>query len=304
MNAIISHKKSAVINLGAGDSQYPVILAAKNLGFSVIAIDRDPNAPGFALSDEQIELSTFEAAPIIQALHTLLDKYQVLGVINRSSGPPVLTAAEICQAFGLPGVSPDSARVILHKSALMAACSLHGIDAPVCYTASSLTEIATSSLNFPCIVKPSLSLSGKSGVSLSSNISDLPIAFAGARAVSLDGKVNIEEYVSGSDVSLMAIVKNGQLHPITLLDELNVIDDTNIIQGIGFAVPSLFSGGPEEARIISLAQRIVDSFRLDTTAFNMSCRCEPGGMPKLIEIHLDLGGDHLLECPAAREHIF
>lgn len=295
MSATVKNKKPAVINLGAGKNQYPVILAAKRLGFSVLAVDRDPHAPGFALSDERLELSTFEAAPIIQALSSLTDRYQMLGVINRSSGPPVLTSAEICQAFGLPGVSPEAARAILHKSELRAACALHGLDGPRCYSASSLAEIDPSSLNFPCILRPSLSLIGKSGISLSSNILDLPVAFANAKAVSLDGMVNIEEYIPGSDISLMAIVKKGQLHPITLIDELNVIDDTQKINTIACVIPSLFSGRLEEERIIALARRIVANFRLDTTAFNMACRCEPGGRPKLIEIHLDLAGDYLYE---------
>lgn len=288
--------KPAIICLAAGKSQVIVIKKAKELGFAVLPIDRDPDAPGFSLSDERIVLSTYEAKPIIRQLHTLEDKYQLSGVINRSSGIPVVTAAEICQEFELPGIPPASARIIIDKSQLMKVCTMHGISAPLCQSVSSLAEIDRTRLRFPCVVKPALSIVGKSGVRIVRNANELPAAFTAAKAAAMNGIVNFEELIQGRDVSLMSVVQRGQLHPITLLDELNVTDSKGNIKGAGFAVPSVFSGQPEETSIINLAMQIVDSFKLDSTAFNMSCRCESGGEPRLVEIHLDLGGDLVLDA--------
>ncbi|MCD6401247.1 MAG: hypothetical protein J7L73_04885 [Anaerolineales bacterium] len=288
--------KPAIVCLAAGKSQLIVIKKAKELGFAVLAIDRNPDAPGFSFSDERIVLSTYEAKPIIRQLHALQDRYQLSGVINRSSGIPVVTAAEICQEFALPGISPASARIIIDKSQLMKACKTYGIAAPICQSVSSLTEINRPCLRFPCVVKPALSIVGKSGVRIVQDANALPAAFTVAKAVAMNGIVNIEELMQGRDVSLMSVVQRGQLCPITLLDELNVADSKGNIKGAGFAVPSVFSGQTEETRIINLARQIVDSFKLDTTSFNMSCRCESGGEPRLIEIHLDLGGDLVLDA--------
>lgn len=288
--------KPAVICLAAGKSQLIVIKKAKELGFAVLAIDRDPDAPGFRLSDEQIVLSTYEAKPIIRQLHTLQENYKFSGVINRSSGIPVVTAAEICQEFALPGIYPALAHIIIDKSQLMKVCTVHGIAAPVCQSVSLLAEIDRTDLYFPCVIKPALSIVGKSGVRIVQDANELPAAFRAAKDASMNGIVNIEELIQGRDVSLMSVVQRGQLYPITLLDELNESDPKGNIKGAGFAVPSVFSGQPEESSIINLAMQVVDILKLDTTAFNMSCRCEPGGKPRLVEIHLDLGGDLVLDA--------
>lgn len=288
--------KPAIICLAAGKSQLIVIKKAKELGFVVLAIDCNPDAPGFSLSDERIVLSTYEAKPIIRQLHTLEDRYQLSGVVNRSSGIPVVTASEICQEFALPGIPPASARIIIDKSQLMKVCTMHGIAAPTCQSASSLAEVDRSCLRFPCVVKPALSIVGKSGVRIVQDANALSAAFTAAKAVAMNSIVNIEELMQGRDVSLISVVQRGQLYPITLLDELNMTDSKGNIKGTGFAVPSIFSGQPEEALIIDLGRQIVDSFKLNTTAFNMSCRCESGGTPRLVEIHLDLGGDLVLDA--------
>ena len=241
-------------------------------------------------------MSTYEAKPIIDKLHFLKDKYKLIGIINRSSGVPVVTAAKICQAFMLPGTSPDSAAIVTDKSRLMKACKEYGIAAPVCQSVSSLAEIDKSSLYFPCVVKPALSLVGKSGVCVVSDSDELPAAFGAACLAGMNGIVNIEEYVPGHDLSLLAVVIENRLHSIILRDELNVVTETGCIRFNGIAVPSVFSGQAEEIRVIELAQQVVERFGLDRTAINMSCRCETRGTPKLIEIHLDIGGDLFYEA--------
>jgi len=288
--------RRAVVCVAAGKSQIIVIRKVKELGLAALAVDRNSHAPGFRLADERIVLSTYEPKPIIARLRSLQGTYRIVGLVNRSSGPPVVTSAEICQSLGLPGVPPDSARLIVDKSQLLATCAAQGIPVPTCQSAWSLDQISGPRLQYPCVIKPALSLVGKSGVRVVRDAAALPDAFAAAHRVGMNGLVNIEEFLPGHDVSLMAVVQERRLYPITLLDELNATDTTGDVCGVGFAVPSVFSGQPEEARIIGLAQQVVDIFELGTTALNMSCRCEVGGQPRLVEIHLDLGGDLILDA--------
>lgn len=53
---------SAIINIAAGRNQLPLIVRAKQLGFQVIAVDRSPQAPGFALADAGVVHSAFGTA--------------------------------------------------------------------------------------------------------------------------------------------------------------------------------------------------------------------------------------------------
>ncbi len=287
--------RPAVVCLAAGKSQVLVIQKARELGLAVIAIDRDPYAPGFAFSNERIVRSTYDAKPVITRLADFRERYRLVGVINRSSGPPVVTAAEICNAFLLPGVPPDSARIIVDKSKLMTRGAELGLAAPACRSVSSRAELDGLDPPFPCVVKPSLSLYGKAGVRVVSNSVSLPRAFEVAREVALNGMVNVEDYIPGSDVSLMALVSGGQLHCLTLIDELNVVGPGGVVKGLGAAVPSVFSGTPEQERIIDLAKKAIRVFQLDTTVLNLCCRCQTGGEPGIVGIHLDLGGDSILD---------
>lgn len=288
-------RPEAVLCMAAGQSQLVVARKARELGYAVIGVDRNPEAPAFALCDEVIVASTYEAGPIVQALGELLPAYRLVGVLNRSSGFPVITTAEICAAFGLPGPTPVAAETLTSKSLLMAACREAGIRAPEAISLAEAEEPDAARVRFPCVVKPALSLVGKSGVRVVEELADLAGALAEARAVSLNGLVNIEQWVPGRDLSLLAVIEKGRVHPIVLRDELNRVQPDGGILFRGIAAPSLFSGKAEEGRVLELAGQVARVFDLDRTAISLSCRCEPGGQPVLIETHLDLGGDLFFE---------
>ncbi len=286
--------EKAIICLAAGREQRIVIKKAKEMGFKVIAVDRDPQASGFRLADEKIVLSTYEAKPIIERIRRL-KKYKIKGIVNRSSGPPVVTAAKISAAFGLPGLRPPVAEGIVYKSRLNNACAKKGINVPACQAVKNFSELKLNRLKFPLIVKPSLSLVGKSGVRLVNDARQLKISFQKSKEASFDGWVNVEEHVPGNDLCLMAMVYNRKFIPVVLLDEFNRQDQGRKIYGAGFALPSIFTGTALEKKILNMAADITKKLKLDTTVFLMSCRCVSAGEPYLIEIHLDLGGDLILD---------
>ena len=77
--------KDALICLAAGKSQIPIIMAAKSLGYIVIAVDMDPNAPGFSHVDGCVMHSTHDASGVIKALeslnHQISEKYRWIEVL-------------------------------------------------------------------------------------------------------------------------------------------------------------------------------------------------------------------------------
>ncbi|MCQ1538193.1 ATP-grasp domain-containing protein [Methanocalculus taiwanensis] len=287
--------RKAVIVIGAGKSQVLVIKKAKSMGFAVIGVDRDRNAPGFTLCDEKVYLSTYESQPIIERIKDLMTVYDLRGVINRSSGVPVVTCADICSAFHLPGVATQAVKKIIDKSQLISFCNKNNISAPHCIAVNSFKELNQYTVRYPCIVKPALSTVGKCGVTHVEREKELEQAFKKAKKISVTGFVNIEEYIEGRDVSLISVVRDGVVYPITLLDEINTRDQSGEIVGVGFAVPSIFTNQNEELKIHALAADVVTTFNLGTTIFIMSCRCNFKDNPRLIEIHLDLGGDLVLD---------
>ena len=289
------NKRRAIVCLAAGKSQLIVIRKAQELGFAVIAVDRNPQAPGFSLADERLIASTYDPQPILGHLEKLRESYSFAAVVNRSAGPPVITAAELSQRLGLPGISPDVARLVIDKGLLMEHCRRADLPVPFGKPIAESDDIGGLKIPFPCVVKPALSILGKSGVRVVFTPDGLTEAVAEARSAAFEGRIVLESFVPGNNVSLIGFVRSGMLQPLALVDELNGADEVCRVHGAGMAVPSRFEGCIEEQLIIDAAKAIVANLGLDTTVCCMSFRCSLGGQPKLIEIHLDLGGDLILD---------
>ncbi len=285
--------KQALICIAAGEAQISVIKSAKKQGLQVIAIDKNASAPGFKYADECIMLSTYHAEPIINELEKYAHAYDYVGVITRSSGIPVITQAVIANHYYLPGIDPQVAENIVFKDRLMKECERFKIPAPKYQILNSIADINWDLIEYPSIVKPSLSIIGKKGVYKINSKAELAKRFCSSIEASYNNKIIIQSYEEGCDVTLMGFAVDGRLHPIILLDEINHFDSTGKIEQLGIIVPSLKDGKKEI--IYEYAQGIIDKFNIQSCIFNMSCKVTPDNTIKMIEIHLDLGGDRILD---------
>jgi hypothetical protein len=84
--------------LGAGRQQLGLLRAARQRGVLVVAVDRDPAAPGFRLADRRALIS-FEDEP---ALHRLAEAERIDGVISPANDWSVGIAARVAHRLALP----------------------------------------------------------------------------------------------------------------------------------------------------------------------------------------------------------
>jgi hypothetical protein len=84
--------------LGAGRQQLGLLHVARKRGLVVVAVDRDPSAPGFRLADRRALIS-FEDEP---ALHRLAEAERIDGVISPANDWSVGIAARIAHRLALP----------------------------------------------------------------------------------------------------------------------------------------------------------------------------------------------------------
>ena len=288
-------KQAALICMGAGPSQVPVIEKAESLGFPVIAMDINPKAPGFSFASEALITSTHDYSNYDRLLEQYSPKYDILGILNRSSGPPVISAAYLSQMLNLPGISLESAATLVDKFKLRKACMRFGIPSPAFGIHSASYIALPENLKWPVVIKPSLSLVGKSGISIAHNETELDTAIKYAAENSLSDSILLEEYLTGDDLSLVSFVEEGQLFPICILDELNGINSSGFVFGQGFSAPSRYSGSQIEMQIHNIAQALITGFNINRSPFMVSFRLDGEANPKLIEVHLDMGGDLLIE---------
>jgi biotin carboxylase len=84
--------------LGAGREQLGLLRAARQRDLLVIAVDRDPAAPGFRYADRRALIS-FEDEP---AIHRLAEAERIDGVISPANDWSVGIAARVARRLGLP----------------------------------------------------------------------------------------------------------------------------------------------------------------------------------------------------------
>jgi formate-dependent phosphoribosylglycinamide formyltransferase (GAR transformylase) len=286
--------KDAVICLAAGKSQEPLIAKAKTLGYVVIAIDRDKASPGFQYADIKIYQSTYDADTIIQELESLQNKFRWIGVLNRSSGPPVITAAKICKHFNIPGVPIESAKTLVNKDKLRIACIEYNIPSPK-YRIYDIEKCdVVDSDELPVVVKPALSLIGKSGISVVRSKNELKSSINYAVDNTINKKIIVEEFLKGPDLTFVSFVRDGSLCPICLLDEINIEKEDGSIIGKGYKTHSRCENN-WMSKASQIAQQIMTIFKIERSAFIVSYRVDSQKNLKLTEVHLDLGGDLLIE---------
>ena len=284
-------KQDAIICLAAGKSQEALLTKAKSLGYTIVAVDKNPEALGFKFADISVCESTYDAKAIIFQLELLDSKYRWVGVLNRSSGPPVSVAAELCEYFDLPGVPVDAAKTLVNKDQLRSACTKFSVPTPE-YEIRDITDAAEEkAIQYPVVVKPALSLVGKSGITVVLSHEEFVEAFEYAKEKTINGKVLIEEYLPGPDLTLVSFFVDGKICPICLLDELNV-ELNGKVTSRGYKVSNK-SDLLSEAILIS--QKLADVFGIKRSPFMASFRMAEDGSLRLIEVHLDLGGDLLME---------
>ena len=98
------HRRSQparLLVLGAGAAQLGLLEAAAARDVTVIAVDRDPSAVGFAFADERAVISSEDE----QSVERLARAREIDGIVSPGADWPVGIAARIAERLGLP--APD-----------------------------------------------------------------------------------------------------------------------------------------------------------------------------------------------------
>jgi len=215
-----------VLFLGAGRHQRAAILHAKELGLRVAAIDGNPDA--LALGDADIgEVVNFVDIP--KAIE-FAERIRPDGVLTITSDRAVVAVAAVAEALGLSGIGVEVARGLTHKVEMRRRLEAAGIPQPRFGSAATLAEArdAVAHVGFPCVIKPADS-GGQRGVFRLESVEELEERFAASLELSRSGEVIVEEFVDGTEMNSMAVVRDSEVTHLTL-------SDRHRPPGSGFAV--------------------------------------------------------------------
>lgn len=289
-----------VISVAAGASQLPLIRAARDRGLRVLGLDADPGAPGLALCQARVIHSTHDVAGAVAAVEAALGGQRPVAVVARTTGAPLLTAAELAARHGLPGLTPGLVEVATRKSTLREFCARRGLPAPA-GAAWDPARPGDARALLPAIVRPDATVVGKAAIALCGDAAQLESAVAAAARAGANGRVEVSRWIDGIDVGCFCRAARGSAEPLVWWDELVGLDAAGAVAAVGLSMPSVIAGRPELEAAERLVRELVACFPDAETMLAVSLRIDFAGRPYVIEVHADLGGDGIAEWlfPAA-----
>jgi biotin carboxylase len=204
--------------LGAGPAQLGLLAAARARELYVIAVDRDPSAPGFRYADRRAIVST-EDEPGIERLAAA---ERVDGLIAPGIDWPVAIGARVADRLGLPHpISPETAVLSTSKLRQRERFAEVGVPQPAFRICSGAAEAAKAAeqIGFPCVVKAP-DRQGQRGLTLVRSADEIEEAVRIALDASRSATLLVEQHVEGSEVTVNAFSAGGHFQPLTVTDRL------------------------------------------------------------------------------------
>jgi len=279
-----------VLFVGAGRHQRRAILRAKELGLRVVAVDGNPSALGLDLADvgEVVDFSDADAVIGVARRHG------VDGVLTVSADRAVPVVAAVAESLGLPGIGTETARRMTNKAEMRRTLAAAGIPqpraAPVRTVGEALARIEE--VGFPLVLKPSDS-GGQRAVFRAESAAEVEAHAPAALAESPSSTAIVEEFVEGTEMNGIVVVRAGQASTLTLSDRLRP-------PGVGFGVgwihvypASLTDGAMREAERVAAAAPVALGLR-EGIAFPQLIAA-PDGRIVVIEVAARIPGGQMAD---------
>ena len=272
--------------LGAGSAQLGLLEAARDTDVYVIAADRDPSAPGFALADRRAIVSTEDESGIAQ----LAEAESVHGIVSPGSDWPVGIAARIAARLGLPHpISPEAGVLATSKVRQRQRFTEAGVPQP----RWKLVTAPDDELGFPVVVKAP-DRQGQRGLSLVHTAEELEQAVAAALGASRAQRCMIEELVDGPEVTVVGFSSRGTFRAVVVTDRV-VADPPAFGVALAHVFPSTALGLD---RVVETARHAAEALGIENGPTYTQLRVGANG-PQVVELAARLGGGHdaeLAEC--------
>jgi biotin carboxylase len=234
--------QNTVLFVGAGRHQRRAVERVRELGSRVVAVDRNPDAPGLQRADigEVVDFSNVEAVAEVGR------RREVSGVMTFAADRAVPVVAAVAGALGLPGIGTETAHLMTNKIAMRRRLADAGVPQPRFAALRHVREVrgAADAVGFPAVLKPADS-AGQRGLFLVSSVDDVERHLYAALAESTEEEAILESYHAGLEVNGLLVARGGEVTVVTLSDRRRP-------PGLGFGValahvyPSTLFGDPLE----------------------------------------------------------
>ncbi|TEB14259.1 Alanine-anticapsin ligase BacD [Pelotomaculum sp. FP] len=278
--------KKKIMIIGAGVLQLPAIIRAKELGYEVLSVDIDQNALGFKYADVKCLVSTND----IQGILKEAERLQPDGVMTLATDMPVRSVAAVGEKLNLNTIDKKTAIRVTDKSEMRKVLKDKNIPMPKYFVVTNYVDYISASKNFTgsFIVKPSDS-SGSRGVFLVEEVGQLEKAYKHSLSHAKNGKILLEEYMNGPEVSVETFSIGGVVNIIAITDK-KTSGLPHFVE-LRHSIPSLL-GKETLMEIEKVARMAVKSIGIKNGPSHTEIIVTEEG-PKIVEIGARLGGDNI-----------
>lgn len=270
--------------LGAGFLQKFVIEKAVDLGYYVIAVDKNPNSVGFAAASESAIVDIVNPEACLE----FAKSKNIDGVMTAATDYGVLSAAYVAENLGLNGINQASAKIIKNKYMVRRTLSQKQVDCvKQFYEISSQEDIDAlkDKIRFPLMVKP-CDGSGSKGAGRVDSFEEFEAAAKFAMANSLVKKAIAEDFVVGSEYGAESLVVNGEVTVLSVMQK--DMTEPPYYAELGHTIPS---GLSFDDKIKKTVKEAIKALGVNFGAVNMDMIITPEGEICIVDIGARMGGN-------------
>ena len=270
--------------LGAGAGQLGAYAAARRLGITTVACDRDRWA--FCVREGLTDRFGHVSAMDFGGLLGTAQRERAAGIISPGTDGPVRVAADVAEALKLPHpLDPVAAARATDKLEQRRAFAREGVPQP---------RFSEDGTGFPAdarvVVKPAAA-QGQRGLAIVEPGGDVAAAAALAASDSRDGHALCEEFVEGPEITVNAFLDGGRFVPLT-------VTDRECALAFGVATAHIYPSQHPVADVVAAAEAACRALAITEGPTYTQVLLAADG-PRVMEVAARLGGGHDAELCAA-----
>ena len=272
--------------VGGGVFQVPAIKIAKSMGLKVVVTDYNPEAEGMLLADYPIEVSTRNINLTVNMAKQFHRACPLEGVLTVGTDASQ-TVAAVADALNLPGIPFEVAERATDKIKMRQVLKNKNVPVPDFRPIWTLEECreAIKDLSLPLVIKPCDNM-GARGVRKIERFDELTLAFCEAKEASISGKLILEEFMGGPELSLDALVFESNIHITGVADR--IIERAPYFVEVGHTLPSTLPAD-QQTQAVEVFKQAIIALGIDIGAAKGDIKITPEG-PKIVEIAARLSG--------------
>lgn len=272
-----------VLVLGVASVQMDAVLELKKMGCETYTIAMAKDGPAADVADHFEIINILDEESVIKHIQ----KNHIDGVYSTGSDLAMPVACRISEKLGMPHfVSSEAAYICNHKNAMRSALTSE-CEGNIPFQVMDKPEKIK--IGFPVILKPS-DAQGQRGIFLINSQEEFEAHFEEAKSYSREGKIIVEKYIDGPEVSVNGYMVNGVLRFIVASDRETWPEYTGLIHK--HIVPGKAFSKTAEEKMTSILQDACNRIGIlnGPVYFQMKVM---GDQPYIIEMTPRLDGCHM-----------